>query len=84
MYPPGPGPAWSQGCTPSPPTPTPHPPLRRYYFYAQAAPSGALLMVELVVRTDAGSAALTFKGQAPELVPQFAELFQNLLLGFAR
>eukprot|EP00195_Chlamydomonas_chlamydogama_P008244 CAMPEP_0202904088 /NCGR_PEP_ID=MMETSP1392-20130828/27835_1 /ASSEMBLY_ACC=CAM_ASM_000868 /TAXON_ID=225041 /ORGANISM="Chlamydomonas chlamydogama, Strain SAG 11-48b" /LENGTH=846 /DNA_ID=CAMNT_0049591569 /DNA_START=246 /DNA_END=2786 /DNA_ORIENTATION=+ len=60
------------------------PPTFKYYFYSQVADSGALVLVEVVVRTDACSASITFKSEAVEAMPQFMELWTNCLAGFMR
>lgn len=63
--------------------PSPHT-SNRYYFYGQQSGSGALLLAEVVVRTDSRLMSVTIKSDAPELVPQFVELWGNCFMGFCR
>lgn len=56
----------------------------RYYFYGQDAASGALILVEMVVATEARQASFTLKSEAPALVGPFLEVWSNLLAGFYR
>ena len=46
--------------------------------------TGALIMVEMVVRTDTRIAAVTIKTAATELAFQFVELWGNCLMGYYR
>ncbi|KAG1664607.1 hypothetical protein FOA52_004482 [Chlamydomonas sp. UWO 241] len=59
------------------------PPAFKYYFYGQVASTGALMMVEMCVRTDSCQADYVIKTSATELLPQFIELWSNCLMGFA-
>lgn len=64
--------------------------LPRYYFYGQQQPTpGAtqpppLFLVEAIVRTDSLSIAVTLKTEAPQLLPQFLEMWQLGIMGFSR
>jgi len=62
----------------------PHLPAPRYYFYGLTASDGALL---LEFSVDAGTRATRTVVKAERgrgLVPQFAELWGNCLMGFCR
>ena len=61
------------------------PPAYKYYFVAQDAPSKALFLVEMVVATEARSAAITVKSDAPApLLREFLDLWRAVLLAFYR
>jgi len=51
---------------------------------SQVQGTGALFMVEMVVRTDTRNVGITIKTEATELLFQFAELWGNCLMGFYR
>ena len=46
--------------------------------------TGALIMVEMVVRTDTRMATIVIKTEVTELLYQFMELWGNCLMGFYR
>lgn len=56
----------------------------RYYFYGQDAQTGALVMVEMMVATEARQASFTLKTEVAELLPAFLEVWTNCLAGFYR
>jgi vesicle coat complex subunit len=58
------------------------PPALKWYFFAHALGSGATFLVETNVDLNAGTAALTFKTDAPALSKPFAAAFAHELLVF--
>ncbi|GLC44199.1 hypothetical protein PLESTB_000752500 [Pleodorina starrii] len=55
----------------------------RYYFYGQnAGPSGALYLVELLLRSDSGNMTVTVKTGDTSALPAFLELWNACLTGF--
>ena len=54
-------------------------PVHKFYFYGQVVGTEALILVELVARSDTLSLQATIKTEAIELLPQFVELWTMLI-----
>ena len=55
-----------------------------FHGHLQIVGTGALFLVEMVIRTDTRNASITIKTEATELLFQFVELWGNCLMGFFR
>ncbi len=76
-------PFWEPAVRPPISTPSPSCLARRYYFYGQGAgPSAALYLVELQLRSDAGTLTATVKSADAAGLPAFLELWNACLTGF--
>ena len=57
-------------------------PVFKFYLYGQVVGTNALILIELVARSDTLRLQVTIKTEAIELLPQFVELWTMLIVGF--